>query len=623
MKVAQAQEIFKTTYEPFVHSKTRNVGVKMARNYQLDDRIDPHIDFVSHFCMTGQKTQNSDNAAAVPAKKVARTIRAANNSPFLGFPWAFSDNVQISVIPLCPDASTPTLDLSCGAVSVESLEVSMVSQITQKTLFSGTFTLANQVSECSKSAYCVVFSAANNLPNGAPFFQGAVGKALPPYVPFTVNVFTTYSDGSKSQTSISGAVEGSESASPDLLFSTYSIPKGTMVQAKNNSQAVVEFTGESFNTGDLQSFFKQFNLPDYSKLVQLVHPENNDQTNPGTEGSLDIQAIMGIAQNCPTTFWAQPKDETRAVELWLPWITEVLNQPTVPLVFSVSYSDSEHSGAYNQDYFDRLNTEFMKAGVRGITVIFSSGDDGPFPDATTTRFDPGFPSTSPYVTTVGATQFVSRNDPSCFSGDKYTCTPQEVVCSTSTGAGITSSGGFSFVYPRPSYQDNLVAPYASAVNSLSASNSVNLKGRGFPDISMIGHNVPVFEKGVLSAADGTSASAPFFAGMVALLNDIRLSSGKAPLGFLNPFIYSLDASAFNDVTQGSANCSQVLCFNVGYPAAPGWDAATGRGTPVFSKWAAAVGDLPAGGMPNSASSFDARSIFGMLLFSTLISVLVM
>jgi tripeptidyl-peptidase-1 len=64
---------------------------------------------------------------------------------------------------------------------------------------------------------------------------------------------------------------------------------------------------------------------------------------------------------------------------------------------------------------------------------------------------------------------------------------------------------------------------------------------------MLGHNVPIVVGGQNASVDGTSASAPFFAGFITLLNDVRLTAGLSPFGFLNPFIYSLPSSAFNGI----------------------------------------------------------------------------
>ena len=67
---------------------------------------------------------------------------------------------------------------------------------------------------------------------------------------------------------------------------------------------------------------------------------------------------------------------------------------------------------------------------------------------------------------------------------------------------------------------------------------------------------------------------------MALLNDARAAAGKAPMGFLNPWLYSLAGTdAFTDITSG-ANVDGG-CNDRGYSAAAGWDAVTGLGTPNF------------------------------------------
>ena len=95
----------------------------------------------------------------------------------------------------------------------------------------------------------------------------------------------------------------------------------------------------------------------------------------------------------------------------------------------------------------------------------------------------------------------------------------------------------------------------------------------------------IFSGGDEFPVDGTSCSSPTFASVIALLNDRLIAAGKPPLGFLNPFLYSTGASAFNDVTSGS----NPGCGTDGFPAVAGWDPVTGLGTPDFAKLLAAVG----------------------------------
>ena len=64
---------------------------------------------------------------------------------------------------------------------------------------------------------------------------------------------------------------------------------------------------------------------------------------------------------------------------------------------------------------------------------------------------------------------------------------------------------------------------------------------------------------------GTSCAAPTFAGVVTLLNDLRLAAGKSTLGYLNPLLYS-NPSMLTDITQGT----NPGCNTNGFEAAPGW-----------------------------------------------------
>lgn len=75
-------------------------------------------------------------------------------------------------------------------------------------------------------------------------------------------------------------------------------------------------------------------------------------------------------------------------------------------------------------------------------------------------------------------------------------------------------------------------------------------GRAFPDVSAQASRFVVFVDGRRASISGTSASSPAFAGVVGLLNDVRIAAGKPPLGFLNPFLYSTGLAGFNDITSG-------------------------------------------------------------------------
>lgn len=165
-------------------------------------------------------------------------------------------------------------------------------------------------------------------------------------------------------------------------------------------------------------------------------------------------------------------------------------------------------------------------------------------------------------------------------------------------AQFFSSGGFSNMFPRPAYQDAAVINYLSTTVGANFSGLYNASGRGFPDVATQAVNFRIISAGRDAAVRGTSAAAPTFNGVVALLNTARIASGMPTMGFLNPFLYSANvtaAAAMNDVTTGtSTGCNGKSRFdgapngspavaNAGWAAAAGWDAVTGLGTPDFGK----------------------------------------
>ena len=149
-----------------------------------------------------------------------------------------------------------------------------------------------------------------------------------------------------------------------------------------------------------------------------------------------------------------------------------------------------------------------------------------------------------------------------------------VVRLTSVGAttGISpetaaslSGGGFSNIFARPSYQDNAVTTYLNALGT-TYSGKYNQTGRAYPDVSTQGQHYVIVANSTGWLVDGTSASSPTFAGVIALLNNARIAAGKSLLGFLNPALYA-NPGIFNDITSGS----NPGCGTDGFPARAGWD----------------------------------------------------
>uniref|UniRef100_A0ACB8FGG5 Uncharacterized protein n=1 Tax=Sphaerodactylus townsendi TaxID=933632 RepID=A0ACB8FGG5_9SAUR len=221
-----------------------------------------------------------------------------------------------------------------------------------------------------------------------------------------------------------------------------------------------------------------------------------------------------------------------------------------------------------------LDVEYlMTTGANISTWVFSNtGDSGAGCRKASGGkhvFRPSFPASSPYVTTVGGTSF---EHPFLVSA--------EVV-------DYISGGGFSNVFPMPSYQVSAVKEFLSTSPKLPPASYYNSSGRAYPDVAALSDNYWVVTNRIpMPWVSGTSASTPVVGGIVALINDRRLQQGRPPLGFLNPALYQLQgqgrSSAFYDVTQGChLSCLDATVEGQGFCAAPSWDPVTGWGTPNF------------------------------------------
>jgi tripeptidyl-peptidase-1 len=256
----------------------------------------------------------------------------------------------------------------------------------------------------------------------------------------------------------------------------------------------------------------------------------------------------------------------------LDWASKLAGDDAASLVHSVSYGNDEDQQS-STAYMLSCNTQFMKLGARGISVLFASGDQGVWGrEGPGSKFHADFPAGSPYITSVGGTDFSSKDG----SGPEVGCRD--------------GGGGFSETFAMPDFQSAAVKGYFNSGVDLPAAKYYNASGRGYPDIAAnFGAVVPycVVNKGSEIGVGGTSASSPVVAGIVALLNDVRLKAGKPVLGFLNPFLYQTLAQhpeAFTDITTGENKASG----SVGFKASKGWDPVTGVGVPNYSALAKIV-----------------------------------
>jgi tripeptidyl-peptidase-1 len=430
---------------------------------------------------------------------------------------------------------------------------------------------------------------------------------------------------------------------PKVIASAYDIGGVSVSRGTKNRQAVAEFQGQFMNTTDLATFFERF-VPDAQAGDDKVYKFQGGETEgEGVEAQLDIQYIMGVAPGIKTEFWEQ-KSMDFCSDLKT-WTTTLLATSDIPLVHSVSYGwqgELSQIGCTKEEVQD-VDTDFQKLAARGITIIFASGDSGsgftppqcsenpgtkgvaysgkmiqalftpnaavcctlnqeiggkawtyvegnPFgrcevfesktgqeqnktatsgglpPAPTSPSLYASWPASSPWVTAVGATRFIDQK-----------AGPGAEMATDQFGSG----GGFDSNFAQPTWQAADVAHYFSVASGLPPSGSYDAKSRGTPDVAALGEGFQVINDGRAISVGGTSAAAPTFAAMVSLLNEARLGAGKAPMGFLNTWLYA-NADAFTDVTVGNDKVGrggETLPF--GYDCAAGWDPVTGLGTVQF------------------------------------------
>ncbi|KAH9057226.1 subtilisin-like protein [Lactarius vividus] len=360
------------------------------------------------------------------------------------------------------------------------------------------------------------------------------------------------------QTKVSGEEPGmvlsrrDQYVTPSFLRSLYKTSTYVPLAADRNVLGVTGYLGDSPSPSDLRQFMNQYRSDATSatySVVKIKGGEYNPST-PTSEGNLNIQYTSAIAYPTTHIFYSTGGSATQG-DRFINWLNYVLGLWSVPQTVSTPYGTPEDT--IPPDYAIYVCNLFAQLGVRGATVLFSSGNDGV--GGGNCLSVPTFPSTCPWVTSVGGTTGYNP----------------EVAASL-------SGGGFSVYFPRPPYQNNAVPAFLQNLGG-QYNGLYNPGGRGVPDIALQAMNYRILLGNMPWISSGTSCATPTAAGIISLLNDYRISNGKAPLGFLNIWLYGICLGGLNDITSGS----NPGCNTDGFSAVPGWDPVTGLGSLDFER----------------------------------------
>jgi subtilase family serine protease len=369
-------------------------------------------------------------------------------------------------------------------------------------------------------------------------------------------------------------IDGAYLFTPDELRAAYGV---TPLQRQDHTGAgqtvvVIECFGNPDLQEDLRVFDERYGLPPVD-VVQAapLGTAPFDEHDPlmaswTRETSLDVEIIHAIAPGARIVVLTSPVAENQGTS-GLPEFLQLEQYAVdrqIGAIISQSWGASEVTlaDAAGRAEVARWDAFFRRATQeRGITFFASSGDHGAtdYGDTAMKRMASAptvsFPASDPWVTSVGGSSLVRTGDTFAETGW--------------SGSG----GGASAFFARPEYQASL-ALHASSLATGT---------RGVPDVSASADRASglgYYARGEWRAGWGTSASAPLWAGLAAIANQM---AGR-PLGFLNPALYHLADSStyrqdFHDLSAGNNTFIGWGVVVLGYEAAPGWDPVTGLGTP--------------------------------------------
>lgn len=339
------------------------------------------------------------------------------------------------------------------------------------------------------------------------------------------------------------------------IANIYSIPTPS---AKKSLVGVVSFGGGLYGNvsptgvvtnGDFQTYWDALGIRKEDQptvmLKLLQGAKNNPTVDDGgatMENTLDVETIGGA---CPTSnltivLYIAPNSATFASVFEYVYTTKINGM--TPNVVSCSWGQSEIYVPKSD--LTATNSILQKMTSNGINICVASGDYGSNNGVGGTGKYVDFPSSCPYVTSVGGTTLKCPN----FIYDS----------STIETSWSTSGGGFSSKFPKPSYQSNIAA-----------------SGRSTPDIASCADpntGVIYYVGGSYEVIGGTSIGAPTIAAYLLAIGANKFINPILYTAKANPLLYSSTASCFHDIVSGANGAYKA---NLGYDNCTGWGSING------------------------------------------------
>jgi kumamolisin len=355
---------------------------------------------------------------------------------------------------------------------------------------------------------------------------------------------------------VTADVASTDGLRPEDLEQLYNIEGLHEAGIDGEGVTVAIFTLYTYNESDVQMFDERYGIEGAPPVERVAVNGGTEETH--AEDALDIQTVRAVAPKAKILNYEAPAQGSGFGEIVANLMDQIVADGRTDIV-SISYGVSHTLPYLHPDDWARGEQALQAAAAQGINTFVASGDDGAFDceafDVTDHRVCVSWPGDSAHVISVGGTLVAQREDGRLLREWGW----QDELSRSGTGGGINPES------PRPDYQTG-----PGVDNSFSNGN------RQLPDVSGPGDpdsGYAVVYEGQVSAVGGTSGSTPFWAGITALITERAQREGVDDIGLLNPILYALgrsDSPPYYDVTLGG---------NRLHPATPGWDYATGWGSP--------------------------------------------
>nr|AFG19435.1 MycH5 [Streptomyces flaveolus] len=364
---------------------------------------------------------------------------------------------------------------------------------------------------------------------------------------------------------------------PAQFRTAYSM-KNLSASYNGSGQTVGLIEFDAFKQSDIDAWTKYFGQPSVNARVV---PVNGGVRSPGSdqlEVTLDVESVAATAPNAAQIVYEAPNSDNA----WVDEMAKIAGDNQITILSGSWLNGEKCESAPIQASHD----SYTQMVAQGVTLLSASGDWGATGcgyqgDNSTVQAD--YPPSDPLFTGVGGTQLRTSDSAGTYQSES---------CWNQGGSGNTrSGGGYSQIFARPDWQPG------------------TNKYRSVPDVALDADYgagaVSVYMNGGWQDVGGTSASAPLWAGYIAMVNQKAGAAGKGNLGAMNPTIYAVAqssryGSAFHDVTTGD---------NGTYNADTGYDLCTGWGSMQGDNLADPLID---GATPPAADDFsisaDPRSV---------------